>query len=168
MTTPAAPTATTTYIFGYGSLVEDGSRTHTAPSAVNAWPARVKGLRRGWWDRGGTSGLTTTFLGAVFDPSASCNGVLFEVSAGELEDLDARESTYLRTVLQPGDITMLDGGSDVPVGTIYAYLNRLDGTGIAANQPDARFPIVQSYVDVCLQGCLEIEGRYRAAASFPV
>lgn len=172
MTAPTAPSAPpadstpSTYVFGYGSLIEEGSRLRTAPDALVAFPARVRGLRRGWWDRGGTSGLTTTFLGAVADPAAACNGVLFKVTAGELQDLDARESTYARTEIQASDVTMLDGCPDVPAGTIYAYLNRLDARGIARSLPNAQFPIVQSYVDVCLQGCLDLEARYRMAAGF--
>lgn len=169
MTAPNKATSSSStdlYIFGYGSLIEDGSRQHTTPDAVYAFPARVKGLRRGWWDRGGTSGLTTTFLGAVADASAKCNGVVYKVSAGDLEDTDRRESTYIRTEIQASDITMLDGCAEVPAGKIYAYLNNLDAAGIARSLPNAQFPIVQSYVDVCLQGCLEVEARYRAAAGF--
>jgi hypothetical protein len=52
------------YIFGHGSLIEDESRQRTTPSARDAWPARVSGIRRGWWARGAKSGLTTTYLGA--------------------------------------------------------------------------------------------------------
>jgi hypothetical protein len=65
------------YIFGYGSLIEDESRGRTTPSAVDAWPARVKGIRRRWWARGAKSGLTTTYLGAIEDANAVCNGVIY-------------------------------------------------------------------------------------------
>lgn len=162
----SADPSTDLYIFGYGSLVEDESRTHTTPDAVNAFPARVKGLRRGWFDRGGASGLTTTFLGAVADPNASCNGVIYKVTVGDLEQTDKREATYIRTEIQASQITMLDGAAEVPAGKIYAYLDNLDEAGIARSLPNAQFPIVQSYVDLCIQGCLEVEARYRAAQGF--
>jgi cation transport regulator ChaC len=83
------------YIFGYGSLIEDKSRESTTPSAVDAWPVRVKGIRRGWWARGAASGMTTTFLGAIIDPKqpdVSCNGVIYAVTAEELAETDARET----------------------------------------------------------------------------
>ena len=38
----------TSYVFGYGSLLERASRTRTNPDAVGAWPARVTGYQRGW------------------------------------------------------------------------------------------------------------------------
>src|SRR4051794_41726991 len=80
------------YIFGYGSLIEDESRRRTTPSAVDAWPALVQGIRRGWWARGAKSGLTTTYLRAVAvtdpdpDPKevGECNGVIYKGSAVEL------------------------------------------------------------------------------------
>src|SRR3954470_8224234 len=85
------------FIFGYGSLIEDESRQRTTPSARDAWPARVTGIRRGWWARGAASGLTTTYLGAVIAdpktlPPVTCNGVIYKVSAEELAATDRRES----------------------------------------------------------------------------
>jgi hypothetical protein len=52
---------------------------------------------------------------------------------------------------------MLDGGSTPPDGDIWFFANK-----------EKRFqsndhPIVQSYVDICLDGCLEVEAMYPLA-----
>jgi hypothetical protein len=155
------------YIFGYGSLIEDESRRRTTPSAVDAWPARVKGIRRGWWARGAKSGLTTTYLGAVEDANAVCNGVIYQVSAEELAATDRRESAgYRRCRIETGQIEMLDGRLDRLLGLVWAYINLIPPNKIGDNLPTTQFPMVQSYVDICIHGCLEVEGKYPTAAGF--
>lgn len=156
------------YIFGYGSLIEDASRQSTTPSARNAWPAQVRDIRRGWWARGADSGLTTTFLGALLYPFATCNGVLYAVTELELAATDARETAgYDRREIHRDQITMLDGRSAPPTNAVFwIYLNRFPISQIDQNLPSPQFPMVQSYVDICVNGCLEVEGRYPTAAGF--
>ncbi len=155
------------YIFGYGSLIEDESRQRTTPSARDAWPATVSGIRRGWWARGAESGLTTTFLGAIADPAAECNGVLYKVSAEELAATDRRESAgYQRCSIDIDKITMLDGRKEPLDGLVWAYINLLTQDELKDNLATPQFPIVQSYVDICIHGCLEVEGRYPTAGLF--
>jgi cation transport regulator ChaC len=155
------------FIFGYGSLIEDESRQRTTPSARDAWPAKVEGIRRGWWARGAASGLTTTYLGAIADPKANCNGVIYKVSAEELAATDKRESAgYQRCRIETDKITWLDGRTTPLEGVVWAYINRLSKDQIGDNLATPQFPIVQSYVDICIHGCLEVEGRYPTAAGF--
>jgi hypothetical protein len=155
------------YIFGYGSLIEDASRRSTTPAARYAWPVRVKGIGRGWWARGATSGLTTTFLGALARAGKKCNGVIYAVSEDDLAATDRRETAgYTRTEIKPGEIEMLDGNKDVPPGKFWAYLNRFSWNDRTTQVPTADFPMVQSYVDICVNGCLEVEGKYRSAKGF--
>ena len=52
---------------------------------------------------------------------------------------------------------MLDGSSTAPDGDIWYFANS------RKRFPSAEHPIVQSYVDVCLDGCLEIEAMYPRA-----
>lgn len=155
------------FIFGYGSLIEDESRQRTTPSARDAWPAKVKGIRRGWWARGAESGLTTTYLGAIADPDATCNGVIYKVSAAELAATDKRESAgYQRCRIDVDKITWLDGRTKPLAGVVWAYINRFSKDQIGDNLATPQFPIVQSYVDICIHGCLEVESRYPTAAGF--
>lgn len=155
------------YIFGYGSLMEDGSRERTTPSARYAWPYVAKGVRRGWWARGASSGLTTTYLGALDDPAAECSGVIYPVSEEELASTDHRESAgYRRCRIERDQIRMLDGRGEPPEGVFWAYINNFPVEKIPLNVPTAQFPMVQSYVDICVNGCLEVEGKYPTAAGF--
>jgi hypothetical protein len=155
------------FIFGYGSLVEDESRQRTTPSARDAWPARVKGIRRGWWARGAASGLTTTYLGAISDPEAVCNGVIYKVSAEDLAATDIRESAgYQRCRIETSQIKMLDGRPAPLEGLVWAYINLIPPNRIGENLATPQFPIVQSYVDICIHGCLEVDGKYPTAAGF--
>lgn len=161
------PSGPQSFIFGYGSLIEDASRRSTTPSARFAWPVKVTGIRRGWWARGAASGLTTTYLGAIPKRSAWCNGVIYPVTEEELAATDRRESAgYQRCKIESDQITMLDGRKAPPEGVFWAYLNLLRPGQIGDNLPSKQFPIVQSYVDICVNGCLEVEGKYPTAAGF--
>ncbi len=153
------------YIFGYGSLMERESRLRTTPSAEFIIPVKVTGVARGWWFRGPRTGFTTTFLGTIFDASATCNGILYKVSEGGLTDTDTREKGYVREKLEGEKIKIqrLDGEQALPTGaTIWIY-------NVNVNQkqtPDEYAPIVQSYVDICLKGCLDIRDMYPGTADF--
>jgi hypothetical protein len=145
------------YIFGYGSLVESASRARTWPSAFYASPAVVKGIERGWFDQTGGPSLSTTYLGAVAAEGSQCNGVIFSITAQGLVSYDQRESGYKREKIAPGSITMLDGTSAAPDGDIWYYASQ------KKQYASPGLPIVQSYVDVCMNGCLEIEATYPLA-----
>ena len=144
-------------IFGYGSLVESQSRARTSPSALYAAPANVSGIQRGWFDQTPGVGFSTTYLGAVVDANSNCNGVIFKVSAQQLEAFDQRETGYNREKIDQKNVTMLDGSDSAPEGDIWFYANK------EKRYASAKYPIVQSYVDICLNGCLEIEATYPLA-----
>jgi len=153
--TPAA--AGLQYIFGYGSLIERESRMGTWPRAEYALPAVVRGVARGWFDQIEVSSWSPTYLGAVPDPNAECNGVLFPVTPIELERFIERETGYEPTKLDPSHVTMLDGSATPPDGDIWYFANT------EKLFPSNAHPIVQSYVDICLNGCLEVEAMYPLA-----
>lgn len=145
------------YIFGYGSLIESQSRMRSWPPAADASPCVVKGIERGWFDRVETPGLGPTYLGAVHEDGCTCNGVIFAISKEGLAAMDSRESGYIRLPIKQADINMLDGSDGAPEGDIwyYASTHRLPAS--------PEFPIVQSYVDICVNGCLEQEAAYPLA-----
>jgi hypothetical protein len=145
------------FIFGYGSLLESRSRVMTAPSALYASPVNVVGIQRGWFGRVVSASLSPTYLGAVSDPNFNCNGVIFKASRQELEAFDAHESGYKRERIDQNNIAMLDGSKSAPEGDIWFYAV----TEKRFASPE--FPIAQSYVDICLNGCLEIEAAYPLA-----
>jgi hypothetical protein len=155
------------YIFGYGSLIELASRLRTAPDAKDVLPARVHGYARGWWARTGAIGFTTTFVGAIPQPSSTINGVVYAVSDKDLKASDDREEGYVRMdAAKYGAVEILSGGA-APEGNIWLYVNDFtEGKARKDSLPTAQVPIVQSYVDICLTGCLQIQEQFPAAGEF--
>lgn len=151
------------YILGYGSLIERASRLRTTPSAEIAYPVIAKGYLRGWFARTGDTGLSTTYLGCVQDSEALINGVVYKVSPQELHDTDEREKGYTRIKVPWDAITDLAGELDASA-TYWIYCNDFPG-GIIPEDclPNENFPVVQSYVDICVNGCIEAETEYPGA-----
>jgi hypothetical protein len=129
----------------------------TSPTALYASPVNVAGIERGWFDQTGGVSLSTTYLGAVPDPNSNCNGVIFQVSQQQIDEFDQRETGYKRERIDQKNISMLDGSKSAPEGDIWFYANK------EKRYASPEYPIVQSYVDICLNGCLEIEATYPLA-----
>jgi len=149
------------YIFGYGSLLERASRTRTNPDAIGAWPARVKGYERGWFHQfKNFIGSTCTFLGAVAATNKTINGVIYPVA--DLQSTKDREVGYTATPLKDNQIEMLDGGGkwDLKSDAVYIFLSNKESIS-ETKEPTREIPMVQSYVDICINGCLELEALYR-------
>ena len=154
------------YIFGYGSLIEQASRMRTTPTAMYVLPAWVPGFARGWWARTGAIGFTTTFVGAIENTSSTVNGVVYAVSDEELAATDKREQGYKRVDVT--DAIKILGGSK-PNGKVWIYVNDFKNEEELKNSlPTPQVPIVQSYVDICLTGCLQIEQGFPDAGNFAV
>jgi ChaC-like protein len=153
----------TDYVFGYGSLLERASRTRTNPDAVGAWPARVTGYSRGWYHQiAHYVGSTCTFLGAVEDKGKFMNGVIYRVA--DIESTKKREVGYTAIALKSHEIEMLDGAGAFEEGkgaNVYIFVSNPDSIS-KTKAPTAECPMVQSYVDICINGCLEIDAIYRA------
>jgi hypothetical protein len=151
------------YVFGYGSLIERESRTRTNSEAAAAWPARVTGYERGWFHQfANYVGSTCTYLGAIENPAATINGVIYKVD--DFEKTKDRETGYTATCIT-GVITMLDGGGPWDRGDVFIFLSNPDDVS-KTKEPTPEVPMVQSYVDICVNGCLEIEALYRTATGY--
>jgi hypothetical protein len=145
------------YIIGYGSLMQDESRKRTSPQAGDAHPIELSGYRRGWFARGDPVGFSTTYLGVLPDAQGHLNAVIYRIEIGELATTDRREASYCRRNVAFSSITALEKQpSEALSGQAWIYVN--SAQGIAT--PSARFPIVQSYVDIFVSGCLEQEQRF--------
>jgi len=130
--------------------------------AGDAYPVIVSGVRRGWYfqykpEFGPT--LSPTYLGAVAGANAACNGIIFELPAHphELEALSWREQGYVLAKLDPADVQLVDGDVSLSDADIWFY------ACIERSLPNVTHPIVQSYVDDCVVGCLEIEDAFPLA-----
>jgi hypothetical protein len=145
------------YIIGYGSLMQDESRKRTSPQAEPAHPVEISGYLRGWFARGDSVGFSTTFLGALPDSKAHLNAVIYRIEMDELKATDQRESIYCRASVPLSDIKTLEKSPfKIFGGQAWIYTNRPEAAAI----PNAKFPIVQSYVDIFMSGCLEQEQRF--------
>ena len=151
------------YIFGYGSLIENESRMRTTPEAATVYPVIVKGFKRGWFARTGENSLSTTFLGCIQDEESLVNGVIYKVSEDDLFKIDKREQGYIRKLIDISHVNFLFNIDDNNV-EIWIYTNEFENIKqLENNLPNKNFPIVQSYVDMCINGCLEIEENYEKA-----
>ena len=151
------PKVTQKYIFGYGSLIQIESRTRTVPKAFAAWPVIVKGITRGWYYQADVASLNPTYLGAENEEGATTNGVIYPVTDSEFEATKLREADYRPTRIEPSAITWLDGRKATPEGEFWYFASK------SRKPATAEHPIVQSYVDICVDGCLQLEEMYPLA-----
>jgi hypothetical protein len=148
------------YIIGYGSLMQDESRKRTSPQAGEAHPIELEGYRRGWFSRGSSVGFSTTFLGVVQDGASHLNAVIYQVDAAEVVATDQRERSYCRAAVPSSQVKPLGPSfSLAPDAQTWIYVSR----GPNVSLPNDKYPIVQSYVDVFVTGCLEQESRFGVA-----
>ena len=155
------PNQPTNFIFGYGSLINAASRSSTVGAAVPAIPVRVSaafGYFRTWNDRS-PSGFTALGLGKAGsgETASTINGVLYAVAGDDMAKYDAREQGYARVEVPRDDIEAVSWQRLPETGTIWVYVPvGPDGrAGVGLPQPDAQYPLLQSYIDVVVEGGLE-------------
>lgn len=116
-------------------------------------------------------GFSTTFLAIrqVEDRNTTCNGVVYPVTEDELDRTDQREGSYQRVRLPLENIEWLASSAsnvdahNVAAGSsIWAYVLPVS---TELHEPTSTFPIVQSYLDICLTGCLDIQGEFAGEAT---
>lgn len=144
------------YIIGYGSLMQDESRKRTTPNANIAYPVKVNGYQRGWFTKGSGVGFSTTFLGVVQSKESALNAAIYLIDVTEITTMDKREFSYCRLAVEPENYSLLKQDIPLSPGQAWIYVNKPE-TIATANR---NYPIVQSYVDIFLSGCLELEQRF--------
>jgi len=148
------------FVVGYGSLMQDESRKRTSPHAGPAHPVEVNGFRRGWFAKGDPLGFSTTYLGVAADPQSRVNAVIYRVEPTELAATDQREAAYCRHSVPLPRIRSLEKEPfELAESEAWIYVNRRGAIAV----PSAQYPIVQSYVDIFVGGCLEQEQRFELA-----
>ena len=144
------------YVFGYGSLIDDFSRTLTVPEARSHRPAYADGFQRGWWLSSVQGKSPVTYVATSRKRGSQVNGVLFEIEESALTALDQRESSYQRESLECSQIRFLREPLSSTVSSCYWIY-----TIPEPRQPSTLAPIPQSYIDTCLAGCLKIDDHYQ-------
>ncbi|MHA2938592.1 gamma-glutamylcyclotransferase family protein [Vibrio sp. RC27] len=146
------------YIFGYGSLMNSSSRQLTGQTR-HALPVIVQGLVRHW----GKIDTTLVASPLVVDiGEGQVNGVLLEINHDELANFDKREHGYHRHKIDPKTINF----NTQPLGTskpnkilkdddlVWVYIKN------KPLPPCEKTPILQTYVDTVLEGCLEVSESF--------
>ncbi len=161
------------YIFGYGSLMEFKTRVSIVPDALYVRPAEIKGYVRGWFARQTSKNVFCTYLGAASannlkQKTNTVNGILYYVTPQELAATDVFESVgYKRILIPAAKIKMLDCQSLPPIGNVWMYEANLNSTAALHKfAPTKKYPIVQTYLDTCLQGCIQIENGFPQVSGF--
>lgn len=149
------------FIFGYGSLISSKSRNSSVAVPIPAIPVRVSasfGYIRTWNDRSPT-GFTALGLRKPHqdEKPASINGVLFPVEGDDMVAYDKREEGYVRLEIPREKIEALSWQGVPRQGKIWVYVPAVEGKEPGVGLPGATmgFPLLQSYVDVVIEGALE-------------
>lgn len=150
------------FLFGYGSLMNSESRGSTSGKVTAAVPVRLSaefGYIREWNFRSPTSKLTALGIRKRLpgEAGSTINGVIYPVEGGSIEKFDEREEGYTR-VQVPRNMIEAVGWISLPKeGQIWVYVP--DGpsgeAGVGLPLPDAFYPVLQSYIDICVTGALE-------------
>jgi hypothetical protein len=152
-------------VFGYGSLICPDSRAITAPTVAerHVIPVNAQNFERTWAKKS-KRGMTS--MGVRFREGVECVGVLVPVNEEELSQFDEREIGYDRVELKADDIFQIPFLADhfyentflaedkLEVPRIWVYVQQLP---IPATESH---PIVQSYLDIILRGCLSISEEF--------
>lgn len=158
------------FIVGYGSLMEEASKRRSAPNSGANHPAHVTGFQRSWNTRGNRIGFSTTYLGVdaprptelerrVADSSdvpEMVAAVYQNLDPAGMTSVDKREAYYCRYPVGLDQVTLLDGWRLPEHAQIWIYALKPDDQGNPATE---RWPIVQSYVDIFITGCLNLGKR---------
>ena len=149
------------WCFGYGSLVES---YHDKAKYVEV----LIPYRRVWnaWN----TKARATFLGlekTADGNKTAITGVIYPIySKKEIADLDLREQGYSRLTIPNEDVKVKNEGLNEKMRNmkldasmeLFTYVPQAAG-----NKPEAWFPILQSYIDLCANGFLRFrqEGQAR-------
>lgn len=153
---PTANSNLPQYIVGYGSLISETSKRKTVPKAGDNLPVNLKGYKRGWFLKGIPTGFSATFLGVKADKNAQINAVVFHLpDPEEIKAFDIREAGYCRLLVEEENLEPLIN-KKLTKAQYWIYVPQEKQMALASEQ----FPIVQSYVDLFVSGCLELEKNY--------
>ena len=137
---------TKNFIFGYGSLISKESREKTGISK-ESYIATLKEFQRTWNVK--IKEAKATALGIIKNKKYSCNGILFEIPEKELENFDKREKKYYSRIEIDPKLLKIQNFPNIQNIKIWTYATK------TPEKPTKNFPILLSYIDVILKGCLD-------------
>ena len=143
------------YIIGYGSLMERESRMSTNPNAKLVEPILIKNFERLFGHSGGN--YKTTFLTLIEKNGAKVNGVYYAVTLEDIIKTDQREKSYCRIKVNSNDLDFYGRKVKLENTNFWVYTANVE----RLQKPTATHPIVQSYVDIFLNGCFQIQEEFK-------
>jgi cation transport regulator ChaC len=163
------------YVFGFGSIMDTSThatwQTSEASSPMLGSVATISksfGYQRQWNFRSST-GFTALGVSKADreEERYNINGVLFQVPTDEMPNFDRREAGYERVSVP---LQMLTFHSDICGTHKQAHFNLTQNDRIWIYIPlashtmyaDENHPLLQSYVDTVMRGCLEWGGESMA------
>ena len=160
------------YIFGFGSIMNRGTHGENFLPGVSVVLSRKFGYERQWNFRSNT-GFTAlgvskvdTNGGESSSQAKDVNGVLFRVTQSMIPVFDRREVGYEKVRIPLQYLTFVETSDSAsswyrdlsPNDRCWLYVPLPSHTKMA----DENHPLLQSYVDTVLQGCLEWGGETMA------
>ena len=142
------------FIIGYGSLMEKSSRIRTNEEAINVKPLIINNFQREWGQR--SSRYNITFLTISRKLGSTVNAVYYPLNIQSIKKLDRREKGYCRYRVKFEELRFYKQNVKPKNKNFWVYLAKKNN--IIA--PDNNHPIVQSYVDIFLNGCFQIQDKF--------
>lgn len=137
------------HFFGYGSLVN--ANTHIYDQTH---PATVSGWQRRWRH---TTLRDLAYLTVEPAPDVQIDGLIAKVPDADWAALDLRETGYTRSALDPQALRH-------DAGPVAVQMYQTDPQITAA--PSVTHPVLLSYLDVVVQGFLQVFGEDGVARFF--
>uniref|UniRef100_UPI004047A957 hypothetical protein n=1 Tax=Aliarcobacter sp. TaxID=2321116 RepID=UPI004047A957 len=121
-------------------------------------PIYLKDFKRSWNAfENKTSSYSTTYLGIEQSKNSSLNAVIFQIEDKLIQYLDQREFLYDRCLVNKDKIKCIENSrfNFSNDDKIWIYLTK------APKTPTNNNPIIQSYVDICLTGAIDLETKFK-------
>lgn len=145
------------YVIGYGSLISEESKKRTASQAGDNIPIKLTGYERGWFLNGLPTGFSATFLGVKIKKNAKIDAAMFSLTdSNEIKEFDKREFGYCRVLVKEEDIQVL-AQQKLLKGQYWIYVPK----AVQIAKASKTYPITQSYVDLFISGCLNLEKKHK-------
>lgn len=150
----------TDFIFGFGTTINNNSRNSTSVDIGYSIPVRISkyyGYRRYWNFHCPTSKFTALGLEKTNKHNrTTINGIIYPVNSN-ITNFDNREDGYIRKNIPIHMIETL-GWINLPKHhyRVWTYIPKEENL----HYPNKYNPVLQSYIDVCLEGCLQFGEKF--------
>ena len=134
------------------------SLNRTLPQVEYIEPIYINDYERAWNAREDkTKTLSTTYLGVEKKDGSKINCIIFEVPEEELERMDQREFLYTRELVSIEKLEILEETNLNITANDKIWIYKTN----TPKSPGPQQPLIQSYIDVCLSGCMDLEIKFK-------